>query len=461
MRSETSTPGVKRSKREENSIIIHFAFYFVLTAWLAIFLIINIVPKIIEIEKEKTLTKEIYNSIEIIEKKGLTFSEFKVIAEAWNKDRVVLEILKNMTEDFYNENLVNETNKSYNYFLDAKNKELNSVENKAIVDNQIKQISTILPSYSLQPIDLWWDLLTDYKFVNYVESLIETFGLSTDSSIGIKKLELVEEYLGSNEEGGSLDSNLYYIPLNLIIKWNKSGIINFLYYVENVWNIIIDEEEIKLNKDYWFLSKNGIKIILEWDKNTSDYNIFSHQMIDIGTGELITKDPETEWKNVPAFNQAVKMLEELETMKWSVSHQMIDIEKISMDEYLDSSYVDRWENDFKSFIIRNQANDEFEINVNLLFYVKGQPLYKTEEFIRNILNMRKEALKIITSRLEDVKIKEIERKKLMKDNSALSQMNKEIVIINKNLTKKDKLEESYKSAIKLNTIIEPIFRRLK
>jgi len=75
--------------------------------------------------------------------------------------------------------------------------------------------------------------------------------------------------------------------------------------------------------------------------------------------------------------------------------------------------------------------------------------------------MRKEALKIITSRLEDVKIKEIERKKLMKDNSALSQMNKEIVIINKNLTKKDKLEESYKSAIKLNTIIEPIFRRLK
>jgi len=42
--------------------------------------------------------------------------------------------------------------------------------------------------------------------------------LSTDSSIGIKKLELVEEYLGSNEEGGSLDSNLYYIPLNLIIK---------------------------------------------------------------------------------------------------------------------------------------------------------------------------------------------------------------------------------------------------
>ena len=417
MRSETSTPGVKRSKREENSIIIHFAFYFVLTAWLAIFLIINIVPKIIEIEKEKTLTKEIYNSIEIIEKKGLTFSEFKVIAEAWNKDRVVLEILKNMTEDFYNENLVNETNKSYNYFLDAKNKELNSVENKAIVDNQIKQISTILPSYSLQPIDLWWDLLTDYKFVNYVESLIETFRLSTDSSIGIKKLELVEEYLGSNEEGGSLDSNLYYIPLNLIIKWNKSGIINFLYYVENVWNIIIDEEEIKLNKDYWFLSKNGIKIILEWDKNTSDYNIFSHQMI--------------------------------------------DIEKISMDEYLDSSYVDRWENDFKSFIIRNQANDEFEINVNLLFYVKGQPLYKTEEFIRNILNMRKEALKIITSRLEDVKIKEIERKKLMKDNSALSQMNKEIVIINKNLTKKDKLEESYKSAIKLNTIIEPIFRRLK
>ena len=48
-------------------------------------------------------------------------------------------------------------------------------------------------------------------------------------------------------------------------------------------------------------------MILEWDRYSSDYNIFEHQITDIS--------------------------------------------KITMTEYLDSSYAPRWDDDFKKFIV--------------------------------------------------------------------------------------------------------------
>jgi len=416
MSSETSTLGEKRSKREENSIIIHFILYFVLSIWLIIFITTSLIPKVIKIENEKKLTKEIYNNIKTVEKEWLTFNEFIILSDWWKKDKVVYEILKNMTENFYNENLVNKTDKLFNDFLNLKKEELNSVENITIVNNQIKQISTILPSYSDVVIDLWWDTLTDYKFINYVESLLETFGLSTSSSIGIKKIWLFKEYVWSTISWWSLESNLYYIPLNLILSWDKAWIINFIYYLENVWNITINGKEIILKEDNGFLSKNWRKIILEGEYNSVDYNIFAHQMI--------------------------------------------DIEKISMKNYIDSSYIDRGNIALKDFIIKNQWNQNFEININLLFYVKGEPAYKIEEFINNILNKQKETISFINARLKNTKTIESIRRKLMKQKTTLTQMNSDIINIKKGLVQKEKLNELYKKALELDSVIDPIFKGL-
>jgi hypothetical protein len=41
-----------------------------------------------------------------------------------------------------------------------------------------------------------------------------------------------------------------------------------------------------------------------------------------------------------------------------------------MKDYIDSSYFSRSNVDLKDFIKNTQANNEFEITVNLLFYVK-------------------------------------------------------------------------------------------
>lgn len=409
---------MKISKREENAIIIHFVFYFILTIWLIYFLISSFVPEIIKIENTKKITNDLYNKIMVIQSKGLSFNEFIAWNKSWDFDRVNTEILKNMTKEFYDKNLVNKNaDTSYDDFIEAIKKQLNSPENIASVDAKNNQISNILPPYSIPAIDFWWNILTDYKFINYIESILETFGLSTTSSIGVNKIILEEDFVWSNNPWDSLNSNIYYIPLNLVLRWEKSWIIDFLYFIENVWSIKVDDKNIYLNKNYDFLSKNWRKIVLEWEKLIPDYNI--------------------------------------------LEHQFVDIEKISMNDYLDSSYKPRWEADFKKFIVEEQWTEKFEINVNLLFYIKGQPTYKTEEFINNIFLKYIETTKLSSEALKNTKLDDITRRKLTSQNISLSQMNKEMMEIKKDLVSKNKLEEVYKRAMSVNEIIDPIFKNLK
>lgn len=409
---------MKKTKREENAIIIHFVFYFVLTIWLIIFLITSIIPQITEIEKNKNLTEDAYNNIERIKSTWLNFNEFITFSNSLKNDKVTTEILKNLTEDFYKSNLVNNTENSYAEFLGLKIKELTNPENIKDLDDKNKQISIILPSYSEPVIDIWWDILTDYKFINYIESLLETFNLSTKSPIGINKIKVVDEYVDPNNELDSLQSNIFYIPLSLNLVWDKEGIVKFLYYIENVWNIKINDKDIKINEDdNKFLYKNGRKIIIEWENFTSDYNI--------------------------------------------LEHQIIDIEKISMNDYIDSSYKDRAEQDLKDYIIESQWTEEFEINLDLMFYVKGQPFYKTEEFINNILQKYADTLWLIWNALKDTTLAESLSRKLKNQNTTLTQMNKEIASIRASLAKKENIEEIYKKATSLDEIINPIFNSLK
>ena len=408
---------MKITKREENWIIIHFMFYFVLFIIIVVFIISSILPKITEIENDKAITKDTYENIQRIEKNGLSFDEFKKVTAWINHTRVITEIVKNMTEDFYTKNLVNNTTFPYNEFLNAKNIELNSDENKALVDEKSKQIASLLPSYSEDSISLWADSLTDYKFINYIESLIESFNFATTNPIGISKLVLLDDFSTSINWNDALDSNIYYIPLNIVLKWTKEWVINFLYFIENVWNITVNNKEITLNKNYSFLSKNGIRKVLEWDTYSSNYNIFEHQIA--------------------------------------------DIDKISMNDYIDWSYVSKWDTNLKDFILKTQWNDEFEISVNLMFYVKWQPTYKIEEFIINVLNKHKDSQNLVNKALANPDLNWIDRKNLTIDNDLLKQYTKEIATMRKELSKKDKYEELYKKAIKIDSIIEKLFKKLQ
>ena len=409
---------MERQKREENTIIIHFAFYFVLTIWLLTYLFLSILPQLLSIEDTKKSTKEVYTNLTRIEKSWLTFDEFKSLNNVWSNTVVVNEILKGMTWDFFTNNLVNTKYNTYKEFLDKNVAELNSDENKKLSQEKIDKISRVLPPYTDNSIDFSNYALTDYKFVNYVESIIESFNFNTSNSIWISKLSLLDDYTISTWNGwDALEANIYYIPLNLVLEWTKSSVIEFLYFIENVGNISVDKNNININNNYWFLSKNWVKKVLEWDKLTSSYNIFEHQII--------------------------------------------DIDKITFNDYIDSSYLSRWDTNFKDFIIKTQWNDKYEINLNLLFYVKWQPSYKLVEQINSILDKYKETQGKVSKLLGNTKTDGLDRINLTKYNDTIKQFSEETNNMRKSLVKKENLEEIYIRALKIDEIINPIFKSLK
>ena len=408
---------MKRFKREENTIIIQFVFYFVLTLGLLIFIIFSVYQQIKSIEGKKNETGILYNDIVRIEKSGLSLEEFKKINWSGESNRVLKEILKNMSDEFYDNNLINTSFDTYELFLENKIEELNSEENIEFIKEKNKKISKILPWYTEWAIDFWDYILTDYRFINYIESIIETFNLSTTNSIWISRLTILDDFSDKTKSWNSLDSNIYYIPLKLVLKWSKSSIVEFLYYIENVGNIQIEDDNIVLNENDWILVKNWLNVILEWDKYSNSYNIFEHQIADIS--------------------------------------------RVSMKDYIDSSYVSRWNSNFNEFIIKTQWNDDFEVSVDLMFYVKGQPRYKIEEFILRVLNKYKELTWLVNLSLKNTDIKWEERTVILKYNNTLKSLSKEVLNMRKDLSKKDKLENLYNRVDKLDKVIIPIFKSLK
>lgn len=408
---------MKLTKREENWIIIQTIFFASLTLILLIYIFSSLVPSIIIILNDKKELLELQKNIERINTKWLNFDEFKELASSNATNKVMNEILVNMTDEFYSGNLINNTEFSYENFLKNKEDLLNSPENLKKVEDKNNQIISVLPTYSEEWISLWNEILTDYKFINYIESIIESFNLTTTSSIWINRLVLVEDYAISNKAWEWLDSNIYYIPLNLDIKWTKSWIINFLYFIENVWNIKLEWDNIIVNDNYSFLSKNWVKKILEWDKNSSTYNIFKNQMI--------------------------------------------DIERISMSEYLDQSYKLRWDSDFINFINETQWNDKFEINVNLKFYIKWLPVYKVNEFITWILDKYNKTVWLLNTKLQSTDIKWVERVRLTQNNDLLKQLSTEVTELRKESSKNENLDQLYKRILTIDDIINPIFKSLQ
>ncbi len=403
---------MKKSAREKNSIIIWFVFYFVLLFGVILFFSISTVESLNEIEEKKVLTKDIYNDIVEIESKWLSYNEFKSITDSAEASDEYKVVLKNMTKSFYEEHLMNKNEATFKKFIEKKTKEIKSPENEKLISENEKQIVNILPTYSENNINIWEKSLTDFEFINYIESIIDSFNLSSKASLGIWNVQILDEYVISTWVWNSMDSNIYSIPLSLNLEWTKKNIINFLYFIEKVWTIKTLNNEIIINEDSAFLSTNGFVKVLSGDKYTVDYNIFEHQIIDINN--------------------------------------------ISMPEYLDSSYLSRNETKFIDFIKGSQWNDHFEIKVNLLFYVKWLPKYRVVDSINKITLNFKLLYWYVNKTISSWKVKWIELIKLKKYQNLLKNVNLRVVWIWKELKSNKNLELIYKKALNVNEIITPL-----
>ena len=404
----------KLDKREKNSIIINFSMFFILFLITISYFLFNIVPNIKDIEKQKDDTIKLYNIKTDIEKKWINFEEFKSLYNSSKiKTQYIDNIIETIDEDFFNKNLKNNDNSiNYTTFIDNKTKEFNSLQNQSIIDSQKEKLLKILPKYSEIISDN--DMLSDFKFINYIESILATFNLQNSSPIGIMNINSIDDYsIEEKTKSNWLSSNIYFINLNLVLEWTKSNILDFLYFIENVWNIELEDNEIIINKNYSPLSKNWIKKVLKWEMLKPDYNIFENQIIDIS--------------------------------------------EIKFNEYIDSSYIQRLKNEsLVEFLNRTQWNQLIKFNAQLNFYVKWIPVYEIRGWIDTIFSNLKQISSEIKKNINNKDLKVIDIINLKKYNETIKSLEKEFLEINKSKNNVNLLEQNFKRVKKIEPILVEI-----
>lgn len=342
---------IKRTKRDETKILFTNVVYWFLIGVELLVLFFIILPNHHEVEAIKSEAFELNSNLEKYKSKWMPLEEIKsmirdkkVELDPKANEKYILSIINEVDEGFYKNNFENSSWTLYDDFINKK-VEIYKNDTSPTNEEKLKITSKVLPYYSDNVLD--WSNLTDFQFINYVESIISTFNLSYTNPIWIKEIKQIDNYKLLSSDN-SFDKWIYEIPVDLNISWRKSSIIDFLHFIENVWKVTFDNEtkNISINKEesdpgtvfFDFRNKK-----LDWQKSTANwnYNIYDNQIA--------------------------------------------DIELISMNKYIDSSEKNIRSNDdwktFLKFLKFSQDKEKFDITVRINFYVKWVPKYKVDEFI--------------------------------------------------------------------------------
>jgi len=412
---------MKRTKRESQSILVHAIFYILLLIGLTYFSYSILYPSITDIEQQKEDTASLLNDMTLIKKNGIPYGDFITLAKTittgtWYSSYDI-ELLKDIKEDFFWQHLKNTSSDSFLVFLEKKSDEINNDENKLKMQEKEEEIVKLLPSYSEVTNDLTADALTDFKFINYIETILESFSLKYSDPIWIKDIVLLEDFSNDGKNNKWLETNIFYIPLSLTLNGSKENVINFLHFIEKVWNISIDEDTLSVHQDN-FLIKRGRKLVLwSWRKGP-DYNIYENQMI--------------------------------------------DIDNFQMREYINSFWYagESSKKTFLDFIKSTQWWEKVKIEIELKFYIKGLPYYKVETFIVGMLNKYAALEKKVSIKMKDKNIKGIEKININKTNAYLKEVSGDIKQIWKWLSKKDNIDGLYKKAVKYSNILDTLEEKI-
>jgi len=397
---------------------------------------------IIEEKKDKLNTLQLENKKLL--KEWLAYNDFKALF--FKNDLTKNEYLKNIFNDpskdikgTYESNLINKGTWSYDNFISKKIEEIKNKE-LSLSSSKIKQkIEKILPYYKDNS-SLDGNGLTDFKFINYIEKIIHNFWLEYVWNIGIWDFSLEESELLSNKKKtkSQLEWEIYSFKLPLTLTWKKKNIIDFIYYIENVWSVsfIKEGKDIEIKE---ISRKRNIK-----DKK---WNIIAVN----------------DFYNIPRYFLWEKDI---------LNNIVVDIENIKLKDYIDSSLnpID-YDNDlvtFVNFIKNDQPDEKYEITIDLKFYVKWLEIYKTKKYIDNVVLKYNKLSKIISSGIQFWKNNKsklsarskISLKELEKQNNYLSLLSKEI----KNLSNKKRLEKElwnvYIEAQKYEKVFDTISKSL-
>lgn len=334
----------KRTKREESMIVLWNVFFWLLTIWLIVWIFTYILPNYNEINTLKIQAFEEKQKLETYKKQWIPFDKIKTYSENaeifWENlalKNQVSWILSEMTDELYNKTLKNTKEADYQTFI---KKKLDSYKEDKNSEEILDMTSKILPLYDKS---IWEKgQITEFEFINYVESIIATFNLRYKNSIWINNLSYLEEYKLTNSDN-SFDKWISQIPIELDIVWNKSSILDFLYFIENVWKVELSESgEIIINvpENNELFNFRNKKLEKDRYKQTENYNIFDNQIIDVESIEF----------------------------------------KDSIDWKYSSPTITENGNEFLKYIKETQEKERFEVKIKINFYVKWLPKYKVDEF---------------------------------------------------------------------------------
>ena len=418
---------MKRSKRQESSIIIYFSFYFILLLGLIIYSFSVLYPKIIDIENKKEITKNTFEELDIITKKWINYWEFNTLKSVWSLNSYQKELLNSIDANFYNENLKNNTDKSYATFLEERLWELNNPIEKEKLKKKENQIINLLPPYSESDVNGEDNLLSDFKFINYIENLFATFWLEYDSEIWISEINLVEEF-SETWKKSSLDTDIYYIPLNLSLEWTKYNMINFLYFIEYVWNIKIEENELNIhnqNNDNFLYRR--VKILLKNDQPSASN--YSNNYIE----------------NYNIFE-----------------NQLIDIESIEFGEYLDGAEkpIIQDTQSIASRVKETQANEKISLDISLRFYIKWVQNIKIIDHLKLYITYFNTTKSLIAKQMWNKNLNTSEKNVIKAMQADINEMSQTLKTINLSISRQENLNESLKSAANYTNILHTMHSKM-
>lgn len=341
-------------------------------------------------------------------------SEYDTYAQKWITDITTFDnlvkdpalkklLVSEEWKTFFTSQFNNDTSSSYDAFLTEKQKHIDDVKKSWVVDERNNQISKVLPSYTE-----WYEVegnMTDLAFVNYVESLLRTFQLRTTSQIWIENLVPVDQ------TETNVSTQIFYIPLKLDLVGRKADIVEFLYFLQNVWLVwSIDE---KNNNSLVFYKDNLVNRTIAGQRRTINYNIYENKLV--------------------------------------------DIESVEFNSYVDNSASPRpssqlspeW---FLTFVKNgSEKNDEYSVIVDLKFYVKGLPTYKIEVFVESVIKKYRE----MTAQVETI-LWQAKNRKTMLLNGNIVEIIPTLKSIETYLTqlqpKVNKLQDGINKKVNLNTV---------
>ena len=430
-----------KNKSTQQAILQSFIFNAALFAIIGSIGLFYIYPQYLLSEETKSTFLASSQTYSDLKKNGLSFDEFFAIHKSdwskikWGDTTLLNNILTDFREDDYKAHF-SHTGADYQTFLDAKIIDAKEKRELQIWSNITTKINEILPEYSSDS-SLVEDSLTDFKFVNNVEWLLDKFQLSTKDKIGIWELTEV----GIEEEkdpkkpvkSNPLDGTIYQWKLKLDLIGEKKNIINFLHYIENVWKISVKDKNVSI------LTPNTNNMIV-----TDDQERIKNNFLDIPDYFRGVENP---------YNALV-----------------MEIGELSFSDYPDSSDLPTpdWYS-LVQLIKESQASEKFEINITLLYYVKWLPTFKIDTYIQGVQLRYTQLSKIATSWFAYVS----KNRASLNDSNAISAigsldninryllgLEKEFANMNKEAKKREDLWALYKTAQDFNKIFEVITEKL-